>query len=262
MEIQEQNLEHSTGTLLIYVNLPPPTIAENTLNNPILLRHLVAHRLRNLLWINYGEMKEKALGQCSCIAIPKARRSKKSGEVTQTKMPGHIEIHSYVKEDVAELQEAADGDHHGYYGLQRCASAMRCPTCGARIRKVRRDEIAMISRAMIHGGYSFIFQTLTAPHDFKTEPSEFIELFQEANRQLKKTNSWKLFANRWKIRHYIRAVEVTDDKFDSIGKTGIHFHSHSIIFSELQFFTEKDTTNFKRELAALWFGHSKSGHCY
>lgn len=235
---------------LIYINLPPPTLIENYSKSPVLLRHLVSHQLKKMYWKNKGLAKEKSLAGCMCNALPSTGR-RKDGSFYDTKQPGCIEIHNYHNEaDILEVNETSA--RHGYVGLQRCGSAMRCPVCGARIRYVRRNEIQEISKFMINNGYSFVFQTLTAPHDFKTDPKVFIKQFQEANRELKKTRSWKLFSDRWQLKHYIRAVEVTDDHPDSKKKSGIHFHSHSIIFMKRKFLTELETKQFKDELSRLW----------
>ena len=236
--------------LLIYINLPPPEMVKFYSKTPVLLRHLVAHQLRKLYWTNKKLAKEKALSGCMCNALPSSGK-RKDGTIYSTGMPGYLEIHNYVNEsDILEVNES--GAKHSYVGMQRCGSALRCPVCGARVRYKRREEIQEIARVMTKAGYSFVFQTLTAPHEYGTDPQEFIKKFQEANRELKKSRSWELFAERWKVRHYLRAVEVTDDKPDSKRKSGIHFHSHSIIFLERQFLTEAEAKRFRDELADLW----------
>ena len=248
-EQQQEITKPGTGSLLIYINLPPPGHAKKYDNSPVLLRHFVAHRLRKMLWAN-KKLKEKALSGCSCNALP-AYGKKKDGETYLTGMPGHIQIHKYDQpEAISECNEV--NVSHAYMGMQRCGSALRCPVCGARIRFVRRGEIQQITKKMFSMGYSFIFQTLTAPHYFSSDPKEFVKLFQEANRFMKQGRQWKLFTERWKLDHYIRAVEATDDRPGSKKKSGIHFHSHSIIFLKRQFLSEKEAKKFRDELAKLW----------
>ena len=235
--------------LLIYRNLPTTSVPESASNNPVLLRHFISWQLKKLYWAN-TELKEKSLKGCMCNALPSSGK-KKDGTIYQTGMPGHIQIHNYAKpDDILEVGET--GASHGYVGIQRCGSAMRCPVCGARIRYVRRQEIEKITKFMVEKGFSFGFQTLTAPHDLNTRPDEFIKLFQEANREMKKNRDWKAFAERWSMKHYIRAIEVTDDAPWARLRSGIHFHSHTVFFIERKFLTAEEAKQFRDELAGLW----------
>lgn len=235
--------------LLIYRNLPLVRMPESASNNPVLLRHFISWQLKKLYWAN-SELKEKSLKGCMCNALPSSGK-KKDGTIYKTGMPGHIQIHNYAKpDDILEVGET--GASHGYIGIQRCGSAMRCPVCGARIRYVRRQEIEKITKFMVGKGFSFGFQTLTAPHNVDTDPIEFIKLFQEANRALKQGDNWKRFSARWGMKHYIRAIEVTDDAPWARLRSGIHFHSHTVFFMERKFLTADEAKQFRGELAELW----------
>lgn len=104
---------------------------------------------------------------------------------------------------------------------------------------------------MIKSGYSFGLLTLTAPHDADTDPRVFIKNFQEANRILKR-DKWNKFADKWKIKHYIRGIEVTDDAPGARRRSGVHFHSHQIIFFDRKPLSEKEAKAFRDELAEKW----------
>lgn len=238
-----------TPPLLKYLNLPTAEPAPHIVKSPVLLRHFVAWRLRKLLFLN-KEVGSKSIRYCGCVPMP-SQGKRKDGSVFSTGMPGHIEIHGYENTDkIAELGENP-GRGHGYVGLKKCGSAMTCPVCGARIRYVRRQEIQEICNVMIKAGYSFGLLTLTAPHDVTTDPQEFIKKFQEANRILKR-DKWKEFADKWGIKHYIRGIEVTDDAPGARRRSGIHFHSHQIIFFDRPPLTKAEAEQFRLELAARW----------
>lgn len=239
-----------TDPSLIIVNLPPLEPPKHTANSPILLRHWVSWRLRNLIHKSYLKPRFKTLGGCSCSPIP-AFGTKKDGEIYATGMPGHIQIHQYDNpEKIAETGEIAP--KHGYMGLSRCSSATCCPACGARIRYVRRNEIQKITQHLLTNGHSFLLQTLTAPHEFKDDPRQFVQLFQEANREMKKGKSWKAFAERWRLVHYIRSVEITDDAPWSRRRTGAHWHSHTVLFFDRGPFSKAEAERFRDEMADRW----------
>lgn len=238
-----------SAPLLIYRNLPPLIPSVNTSNSPELLRYFVANRLRTLMFIN-GKGDDKTF--CQCCRVPRpSHGKKKNGDVYETGQPGHIQIHRYAdSDDIAEVGE--DAPRHGYVGLQKCASAMRCPSCGARIRYVRRQEVETIARQMIGAGYSVAFQTLTAPHNENTDPVKFVDNFQAAVRWMKQRKTWGEFVERWRIRHYIRSIEMTVDKPRARRRSGVHFHAHSILFLERKALSASEAEVFRDELAARW----------
>ena len=235
------NKKPGTGSSLIIVNLPPLLPSKHTSNSPILLRHWLAWRLRKL--INSSELREnfKTLG-----GVPHLHSRhwlRKNGEIVPTGMPGHIQIHCYDNpQKIAETGEVAP--KHGYMGLSRCGSGTCCPSCGARIRYVRRNEIQAITERMVGTGHSFLFQTLTAPHELKNDPKEFVHLFQEANREMKKVRAGRLLQKRGLV-HYIRSTEITDDAPWSKKRSGVHWHSHTVLFFKRAFFTAIEAKNFE-----------------
>lgn len=222
--------------------------------SPVLLRNFVSWRFKKLLQANSETLGEKNLRFCNCVPLPATGR-RKDGSTYETGMPGHVQIHKY--KDSSKIAEEGETEvSHAYVGLKRCGSAMRCPVCGARIRYVRREEIQKIAKVMLKRDFSYIFVTLTAPHDVNTDPHEFIKKFQEANRILKgnrfKGEKWKEFAQRWGLAHSIRSIEVTDDKPGSGLKSGVHFHSHTVNFCERPVFSEEDAAKLRDEFAARW----------
>lgn len=249
-EQQQEKQKPGTGSLLIFRTLPPRLPSQNTRNNPNLLRYFIANQLRALVRKQAG--KDSTFVGCCTYARP-SHAKKKDGEIYSTKQPGHVQIHHYANSsEILEAGEDASTRKHAYVGLQRCGSAMRCPACAARIRYVRRQEIETIAKAMVGKGYSILFQTLTAPHDFKSDPKVFMESFQEAVRYMKKSKNWALFAKKWGMKHYIRSIEVTDDAPWATRKSGIHFHSHTILFLERPFLSEFEAKKFRSELAKKW----------
>lgn len=235
--------------LLIYQNLPGVLPAPHISNSAVLLRHFISWRFKKLLQLNAETLGEKNLRFCNCHPTP-AQGRRKDGSFYDTGMPGHIQIHAY--DDASKIAELGEQKPtHAYVGLKRCSSPMRCPACGARIRYVRREEVQKVSNIMIKHGFSYLFVTLTAPHNVDTDPKEFISKFQEANREMKKTD-WKKFKEEWGLAYYVRSIEVTDDKPGPGFKTGVHFHSHTVNFCERPAFTAAEASTFRDELAAKW----------
>lgn len=200
----------------------------------------------------YGFLKR--LCRCSRVPIPSSFKTK-SGEVVKTGSPGQVEAHWYGQ----EKKDAISGINHplGYVWLQKCANPLSCFVCAPKIRLYRGQEVKKACEAMIKKhGWGWFFLTLTAPHDWKTDPVPQTRLFQEAKRLLKTGRWWQDFKARWGIKtfHQIKALEVTDDAPWSENPSGVHVHEHSIDFYEREegLFSPGEAAIMQAELQAKW----------
>ncbi|MCC8173232.1 MAG: hypothetical protein LIO65_02220 [Odoribacter sp.] len=173
--------------------------------------------------------------RCGVAPIPGIDKS--TGE------PYKVAIDEYLNEN-GEIK-------HSYVKMRRCASAMVCPNCGLKLRYLRGLEIKEIGEKMLNAGYTFIFLTLTARHDFNTVFRDFVDNFQASERDLKNSRTWKGF-KKFNF-HTIRTIEITDDNPDFKGKrSGFHYHSHTIVWLDRAPLSEDEAKELRNKLSKAW----------
>lgn len=118
-----------------------------------------------------------------------------------------------------------------YAGISTCARAWACPVCSAKIGARRSAEVQAALAAHIadngkggQGGAALL--TTTVRHDASQELSAVWHGVSSAWYAVTSTGAWKRERERYGIRGYIRATEVTH------GKSGWHVHCHTIILFE------------------------------
>jgi len=129
-----------------------------------------------------------------------------------------------------------------YSGIQTCGSVWECPTCAAKIQASRADEI---SRAVDdHWGLDrAVLLTLTVRHAPTSDLKALRRGLADAWRIMRSGAPWRRIAERWGIRGYIKALEVTH------GPNGWHPHLHVIFLLD-------------RPIAAKRWRSTKSGQRY
>lgn len=144
-----------------------------------------------------------------------------------------------------------DGEKARFTGTMLCGSIWACPTCSAIIRHERAHEVALAignhaeklrqaaadqwqkehegqqlppQLAVSEGFGYYLFGTLTLRHD-KTMPLAMtLDAILKGWTKMINGNPWKKAVKRWKIRGFVRAIEVT------YGQNGWHPHVHFVIF--------------------------------
>lgn len=205
-------------------------------------RHFLAMRQREEIYKAGLAGKFKSLCSCGAFAVPAFGRDR-SGETYLTGAPGSVQLQwrKNAGEDEARLV-------HSW--VKHCASPLLCFVDAPKIRWARSQEVQEICKKLHAAGYSWQFWTFTAPHDLASDPGMQVKAFQEAMRIFK--SNFDRFKDRWKLRFYIRAVEMTDDAPGPGRKSGCHFHHHFIVFFERLFFTDEEVAEMRAFLSARW----------
>lgn len=187
--------------------------------------------------------KFKSLCACSAFPVPEHVRLK-SGELKKTGAPGAVQV------TWRENAEKEGGEAISHAWVKKCASPLTCFVCAPKIHWFRSQEVQKICRSLHQAGFSWLFWTFTAPHDLFSEPGRQVELFQKAMRIFKE--HFDRFKDRWGLRFYIRAVEMTDDSPGRGRKSGCHFHHHYVVFFDREGFTGSEIAEMQAFLARRW----------
>lgn len=228
--------------LLSNMEICHPSEVEKRAKNLIISRYYLLSKVQSFLAKN--DIIYKSITYCNCSPIPSAKNNPFSG---------NHEIHAYIKNKMAEEISHTDKGQYGYYGISQCANSLLCPVCSSKINSFRRDEIIKISTRMIQNNYQILLLTHTAPHNKDTDIEIFTDLFQKAMREMKKPKAYKKLISDIGLKFYIRAPEMTLDKDESKFKTGVHWHTHSILFFDKKNpFSERQAEKFRLDLAKMW----------
>lgn len=119
-----------------------------------------------------------------------------------------------------------DGVAH-YSGLQTCGSVWSCPSCAAKIRQSRADELETAIESWLANGGGIEFVTLTVPHGLGDDLGQLFDLVADGWRKGLLSGRWaKGIRRSWKIPAWVRTIEVT------YGKHGWHPHIHALLFTK------------------------------
>lgn len=145
----------------------------------------------------------------------------------------------------------SDGERAHYTGTMLCGSIWACPVCSAIIRRERAHEVALaigthaekLRRAAVeqwqetHGGERlpadlltpdgfgyYVFGTFTLRHDRTMPLSMTLDAILKGWTKLINGKPWKRAVERWRIRGFVRAIEIT------YGVNGWHPHIHFVLF--------------------------------
>lgn len=109
-------------------------------------------------------------------------------------------------------------------GVQRCGSVWECPTCQARIKAHRAEEITYCVES--HGRERVAFLTLTVRHGLGNDLLKLRQGVADAWRATTRGAAWKRFGAAMGWWGTVRALEVTH------GENGWHPHLHLLAFLE------------------------------
>lgn len=226
----------SNGSLRRFL---PANAEENPAKKARNSRYSLLRGLSKAIWA--GNLPAHGSRFCSRKAIP-AQTKKKDGTWVPTGMPGNIEV-----------QARAEGTH-SYHGLGRCASPLVCPFCSAVIQAHRAAEVMRAGQYMLAHGFQVAMITQTASHSCATSLIDFVARFQAAQRDMKEHWQYKQWQKKTGAKFTIRAVETTDDNPDVRGgKSGWHFHSHTLVFFERdKAFTALEAVHFTELFQKMW----------
>lgn len=145
----------------------------------------------------------------------------------------------------------SNGERARYTGTMLCGSIWACPTCSAIIRRERAHEVALaIDRhaeklhreavdqwesehkgqdlpptLMTADGFGYyLFGTFTLRHDRTMPLSMTLDAILKGWTKMINGKPWKKAVERWKIRGFVRATEIT------YGRNGWHPHLHFVMF--------------------------------
>lgn len=195
-----------------------------------------------------GEKEEKKKVSFTGCCTAGFLRSDPAGGFTDA-----VEVHRH-----GELESVLSGSKafadYSYVGLAHCGNPWICPVCAPKIGYKRLEEIQKASIFLLKRGYSYLFCTYTASHDYNIRLDEFKKKFSEAKSLFKKSAEFKEAQKKWNREFEIVAVEVTDDdpKSEKEIRTGWHLHNHSIIFLKRSFLTEDEIKEFQFLMSKGW----------
>lgn len=132
-----------------------------------------------------------------------------------------------------------------YKNLQLCASRWACSVCAEKLIEVSRQEILKASNTHLASGGSFIFLTLTTPHNLK-DKLKFLVKFQAL--ALKKFFEHSRVKSLLKSLGYIGRVRSFEIKH---GKNGWHPHYHFLIYID-KMLSKDNVKLYQLELLKLW----------
>lgn len=206
-------------------------------------RYFLAMRQREAIYRHGLAGKFKSLCSCGAFAVPAFGKSKKTGEMYFTGAPGSVQLQWRKNAEDEEARLV-----HSW--VKHCASPLLCFIDAPKIRWYRSNEVKKICKMLYEAGYCWQFWTFTAPHDLESDPKKQVKLFQEAMRVFKE--HFDRFKKKWKLRFYIRAVEMTDDAYGPGRKSGCHFHHHFVVFFEREGFADDEIKEIQAFLSARW----------
>lgn len=126
----------------------------------------------------------------------------------------------------AAIYRATSGDSARMHGVITCKSVWACPTCSAKICKVRQAELAGGMRNWINqGGYVFLM-TMTFPHDRTDVLVETLAKFTKAKSSFKNSKTYKRILSKGVRKGSVTSLEVTLGE-----RSGWHPHQHDLVFA-------------------------------
>lgn len=144
-----------------------------------------------------------------------------------------------------------DGEKARYAGTMLCGSIWVCPLCSAIIRHERAHEVSLaignhaeklrqeaadrwqsehegqrlpVSLMVPDGFGCYLFGTLTLRHDRSMPLGMTLDAILKGWTKMINGSPWKRAVQRWKIRGFVRAIEIT------YGNNGWHPHVHFVFF--------------------------------
>ena len=121
------------------------------------------------------------------------------------------------------------GDHAYFSGVESCGSIWACPTCAAKKRAERANELKTAYQAIqadpdLHPG---LFLTFTLRHNNTIALQTLLATIQKAYAQMRSTRAWRDLMERLGHVGIIRATEVTYSKAN-----GWHPHFHCWLITD------------------------------
>lgn len=146
---------------------------------------------------------------------------------------------------VVQVHQPLDYPRPFYSGLKVCQSVWLCPICAAKITTRRRGEVEQaVGRWEAHGGM-VVMATFTLRHTIRDPLSDLADTLKGAFRKVLLGRRWGLFLQRYGVKGYIRAMEVTWGT-----GTGWHPHLHVLFF--VQAMDGAGVLGFEQWLQARW----------
>lgn len=144
-----------------------------------------------------------------------------------------------------------DGEKARYTGTMLCGSIWVCPLCSAIIRRERAHEVSLAignhaeklrqeaadrwqakhegqrlpASLMVPDAFGcYLFGTLTLRHDRSMPLDMTLDAILKGWAKMINGSPWKRAAKKWRIRGFVRAIEIT------YGRSGWHPHVHFVFF--------------------------------
>ncbi|KKM18876.1 hypothetical protein LCGC14_1661270, partial [marine sediment metagenome] len=113
-----------------------------------------------------------------------------------------------------------------FTGLQHCKSVWTCPVCSLKISLERALEVQDICVNAFEEGLNASFVTLTIPHQIFDKCVDLKKTVSNSWRKVTNSRAYKDLKIKYKIRGYIRALEITK------GSNGWHPHLHVLFLAD------------------------------
>lgn len=189
-------------------------------------------------------------GLAGCRVRP-LHQLEKNSDGTSEKVIGYDGKPVLAPPSIHRYECGGEVSHH-MTGLQLCSSPMKCPVCARIITWLRRIQIAWGVWLLIEDGKTYVMATLTAPHGKDTDPVEFVSAFCRARKVFMSCARWKKIMKKYNYFGVISGNEITVDAPWATNKTGMHYHSHCLLFFDRQQFNEEEIKEITCELATAW----------
>lgn len=126
-----------------------------------------------------------------------------------------------------------------------CGSVWTCPVCSSRITEQRREEL----KSALKSAYLPVMVTLTLQHDRDETLLELVTALRDAFRKLKSGKAWMLAREKYSIKAYVTALEITFGL-----ENGWHPHLHMLMWLDMdkeQFKHDELKSELSRRYRAL-----------
>lgn len=141
----------------------------------------------------------------------------------------------------------------GFGKMAHCANTY-CPICGPRLAHTRMEDAKKAAEYLLKKGLSYIFMTLTAAHTINDDIKDIRVKMSASAKKFFEGRFFKKYRRKGILKHYIVALEVTDDDPYTIWDecTGWHLHYHLIWFLDCEWLTREEIAELQKEAVASW----------
>lgn len=148
------------------------------------------------------------------------------------------------------VKQSLEDGHRYTANLWRCKSTWDCPNCQWLVACNYLDRmLAVLDRPDNKQKFAYGLMTLTASHNVSTDCADFVSKLKDAKRRFMSGRWSQAFRNRWHIRGYFVAPDIT------ITDNGFHLHFHALVVADKGRFDV-----LLQDGSQLWIGSNLNDH--